>query len=100
MNKSTKPLKYVAFPEICDVCGKKLIRMAAEADSETNQLLHHCPHRSTVVLMTLDEIEGTKAITKWIIESPCSEERAINLATELAEKMGAEMVVNHTGRLQ
>lgn len=100
MNESTKPLKYVAFPEICDACGVKLIKMATEADRQTNQLLHHCPHRSTVVLMMLDEIEGTKAITKWIIESPCSEQRAITLATELAEKMGAEAVVNHTGRLQ
>lgn len=91
---------FVKPPEICDKCGQKIMSLVASVDSGVNQLMHHCPHHQTVILLELAEQDGKRSITKWILESPATEEYVIALANKLGESLGAEMETYHSGMVQ
>ena len=93
-------LQMVRPPRFCDDCGRKIVDLASSADKRLTQLMQHCPHHQTLVLVTLDTVNEEPAIVKWIMESPCSERRAIEMATLLSEKTGAEMDFFHSGPVQ
>ena len=64
------------------------------------QILHFCPHNHTLAHVTLSEVDGKRAIIKWVFEAPVDQEHAVSMAQQLGDSEGAQMKVLHTGPLQ
>jgi hypothetical protein len=86
-------LQMVRPPQFCDDCGRVLIERATESDERRTQLLHLCPHHSTVIHTEHADIDNQRYITKWICETPCSDNRYLEMATALA-------AINRVGGVQ
>ena len=57
-------------PTLCEKCGQEVVSLVASVDSGITQILHHCPHNHTLAHATLDEVDGKRAIIKWVFEGP------------------------------
>jgi hypothetical protein len=82
---------FVKPPELCENCGESLRNIVATVDDETTKVMHFCPHNQTVILLHLENQGGQRAVTRWIFESPASEQYAIDLATEFGKESGANL---------
>ena len=96
----TTDLQMVRPPQFCDPCGNELVNQATNTDERMNQIMRYCPHHKTLTLVTLDTINGERAIVKWIMESPCSEKRFVKLAHQMCDSLGAEMESLRSGLVQ
>ena len=96
MNKS---FKYVKPPELCEECGDSLKVAVAAVDDGITKLLHHCPHNQTLVFLHLENQDGERVITRWLLESPATEQYAVDLAKKFGKEYGAELEVFHNAKL-
>ncbi len=83
--------RFVKPPEICEACGESLKIIIAAVDDETTKVMHFCPHHQTLIFLHLENQDGQRTITRWILESPATEQYAIDLATEFGKESGADL---------
>lgn len=89
-----------APPQLCEACFKAIASKVYDVGAEITQLLHHCPHNQVLAHATLSEVDGSRALVKWILEAPVSQDYAIELATQLAESQGSELGFFYDGPVQ
>ena len=90
----------VTAPQLCEACFHAIASKVYDVDARITQILHHCPHNQVIAHATLSEVEGKRALVKWILEAPATQDYAIELATRLAESQGAELDFFHYGPMQ
>jgi hypothetical protein len=82
--KPKTEVKSAPLPGICSICVERLFKSVEGASDKQTQFLHFCPHHSTVIHTEHADIDNQRYITKWICETPCSENRYLEMATALA----------------
>lgn len=98
--KPKTEVKATPLPGICSICVERLFKAVENASDKQTQFLHFCPHHQTMIHTEHADIDGQRYITKWICETPVSETRYLEMATALAESLGAEMQTFYAGPMQ
>lgn len=88
-----KPInfKFIKPPEICESCGESLRNIIATVDNGIRKIMHHCPENQTLVFLHLENEDGQRVVTRWLLESPATEQYALDLATEFGKESGANL---------
>ena len=62
--------------------------------------MHHCPHNQTLVFLHLENQGGERAVTRWLLESPATEQYAVALAEKFGKENGANLEILTGGTIQ
>ena len=92
-------LKTVPFPYICDGCTEDFSRQILN-DGTSATKGHYCPHSESMVIASMEEIDGELAITNWMLQGPLTVEQAAEIARKLGELEGTETQFYPSVRLQ
>ena len=93
MNK--QPDIYVPLlPEICDECGRVLLAQVKQ-QTKMYQITRFCPHNDVLIHASLGSHQGKRAVMRWTIQGPMSEQEAMAQIAELRERDGAELEILH-----
>lgn len=88
------------LPSICQRCGDRIIQAVGNSPEDMTDLMHHCPENMTLIYTEHADIEGQRYINSWLLQSPCSTDRFMNLARQMAESTGSEMEFFKPGTMQ
>ncbi len=97
MKTSDIDILFPLPPTLCEKCGQQLIAYAYAVDPGVTQILHHCAHKHTLAHATLSEVDGKRAIIKWVFEAPVTQEHAVTMAEQLGKSQGDEFEVLNIG---
>ena len=87
-NETENPDFFVsAFPQVCDQCGRELIRNVAD-HPEHNLITHYCEHHGVFANVHCGLHQGKPAILSWELRGPgMSLQRATEIMSLMVDKV-------------
>lgn len=86
-----QPDIYVPLlPEICRGCGDEML-VKIKRETEMFRIAQHCPHNDVLLYASMGVYQDTRAVLRWAVLGPISQEEAMVQINEMAEKHGAEI---------
>lgn len=91
-----KAIRSVNMPFPCKECLQEVFDIV-RSDERATQVAHHCPHHDVLIHAQVDDMDGERIISQWIVQGPLPQREAVKVIKGLGVTLGQPMQLQTKG---